>query len=193
MCDEHKEVSPHLEETARELLSNIFHPFWEGRKDVDKTPKRFVQMLQELAMPKEFEFTTFETENDEMVIVQDIPFVSLCAHHIAPFMGKAHIAYVPNKVVAGLSKFVRATEYMSKGLWSQEELNVSLANYLTDHLEPKGLAVIMQAEHTCMTIRGVRTHGSLTTTSTMLGCFADHNKLARQEFLSIIGLGGRNG
>jgi len=115
--------------------------------------------------------------------------VSLCAHHIAPFIGRAHIAYVPNTVIAGLSKFVRATNYMSRGLWCQEELTAALAKFLDAHLEPVGVAVIMQAEHTCMTIRGVKTAGSLTTTSSMMGCFGDHDKLARAEFLSTIGLG----
>lgn len=182
-------VSRRAEVLAEELLGLVFEPFWEGRNDVNNTPARHVRMLRELATPEEFEFTTFPTDIDEMVIIQDIPFVSLCAHHIAPFIGKAHIAYVPSTVIAGLSKFVRATDYMSKGLWCQEELTDALAKYLDAHLEPVGVAVIMQAEHTCMTIRGVKTSGSLTTTSSMMGCFGDHNKLARTEFLSTIGLG----
>lgn len=182
-------VDRRAEVLAEELLSLVFEPFWEGRSDVDNTPARYVKMLRELATPEEFEFTTFPAHIDEMVIIQDIPFVSLCAHHIAPFIGKAHIAYVPSTVIAGLSKFVRATEYMSKGLWTQEELTDALAKFLDEHLEPVGVAVIMQAEHTCMTIRGIKTHGTLTTTSAMLGCFGDHDKLARSEFLSTIGLG----
>ena len=181
-------VDRRLEVMAEELLSSIFEPFWDGRDDVDKTPERFVKMLKELAHAEEFNFTMFPSDNNEMVIVQDIPFVSLCAHHVAPFVGKAHIGYVPQGRVAGLSKLVRSVHYMSKGLWSQEDLTDSISAFLGDHLEPVGTAVVLQAEHTCMTIRGVRTHGSLTTTSSMTGCFADHDRLARSEFLSLVGL-----
>ena len=181
-------VDRRLEVMAEELLSSIFEPFWDGRDDVDKTPERFVKMLKELAHAEEFNFTMFPSDNNEMVIVQDIPFVSLCAHHVAPFVGKAHIGYVPQGRVAGLSKLVRSVNYMSKGLWSKEDLTDSISAFLGDHLEPVGTAVVLQAEHTCMTIRGVRTHGSLTTTSSMTGCFADHDRLARSEFLSLVGL-----
>lgn len=172
---------------ARNLLAGIF-PNMESRNDTGKTPERFVKMLRELAAREDFEFTTFASDSDEMVIVQDIPFVSLCAHHIAPFIGKVHIAYVPKGKIAGLSKFVRAVNFCAKGLWCQEELTNELTSYLEEHLDPVGVGVIMQAEHTCMTIRGVKTYGSLTTTSRMTGCFADHSKLARAEFMSIVGL-----
>ena len=111
-------VNDQLYELAEKLLSTVFNNTWEGRTDVEKTPKRYVEMLWELAHSNEFEFTVFESNNDEMVIVQDIPFVSLCAHHVAPFMGTAHIGYVPVKKQAGLSKLVRTVEYMSKGLWT---------------------------------------------------------------------------
>lgn len=181
-------VDDQLHVLAEKLLSTVFESTWEGRTDVDKTPKRYVEMLWELATPIEFDFTTFKSDNDEMVIVQDIPFVSLCAHHIAPFMGVAHIGYVPINNTAGLSKLVRTVEYMSKGLWSQEDLTDAISDFLSSHLVPLGTAVVMQAEHTCMTIRGVRTSGALTTTSSMTGCFADHDRLARTEFLSLIGL-----
>ena len=181
-------VDDRLHGLAKELLGTIFESTWEGRSDVAKTPKRFVEMLWELSAPEEFEFTTFESDNDEMVIVQDIPFVSLCAHHICPFMGVAHIGYVPTNKTAGLSKLVRTVEYMSKGLWSQEDLTDAISDFLISHLDPLGAAVVMQGEHTCMTIRGVKTSGALTTTSSMTGCFADHDRLARTEFLSLIGL-----
>jgi GTP cyclohydrolase I len=180
-------VDDYLHELAEKLLSTVFASTWEGRSDVAKTPKRFVDMLWELSTPEEFEFTTFKSNNDEMVIVQDIPFVSLCAHHISPFMGTAHVGYVPQGKLAGLSKLVRTIEYMSKGLWSQEDLTDAISDFLGSHLEPLGVAVVMQAEHTCMTIRGVKTSGALTTTSSMTGCFADHDRLARTEFLSLIG------
>ena len=172
---------------AENLLKSLF-PEIENRDDTEKTPARFVKMLRELGHRDDFEFTTFASESDEMVIVQDIPFVSLCAHHIAPFVGKVHIAYVPNGKIAGLSKFVRAVNYCAKGLWCQEDLTNELVDYLERHLDPIGVGVIAQAEHMCMTIRGVKTHGSLTTTSRMTGWFADHSKLARAEFMSIVGL-----
>ena len=187
-AERNKKVDAALENVAEKLLSTIFQDTWEGRSDVAKTPKRFVKMLWELSTPQEFEFTTFKSDNDEMVIIQDIPFVSLCAHHVSPFMGTAHIGYVPTDRTAGLSKIVRTVEYMSKGLWSQEDLTDAISDFLISHLEPLGVAVVMQAEHTCMTIRGVKTFGALTTTSSMTGCFADHDRLARTEFLSLIGL-----
>ena len=180
-------VNDQLYELAEKLLSTVFNNTWEGRTDVEKTPKRHVEMLWELAHSNEFEFTVFESNNDEMVIVQDIPIVSLYAHHIAPFMGTAHIGYVPVKKQAGLSKLVRTVEYMSKGLWTQEDLTDAISDFLTSHLDPLGTAVVMQATHTCMTIRGVKTSGALTTTSSMTGCFADHDRLARTEYLQLIG------
>ena len=158
-------VNDQLYELAEKLLSTVFNNTWEGRTDVEKTPKRYVEMLWELAHSNEFEF----------------PFVSLCAHHVAPFMGTAHIGYVPVKKQAGLSKLVRTVEYMSKGLWTQEDLTDAISDFLTSHLDPLGTAVVMQATHTCMTIRGVKTSGALTTTSSMTGCFADHDRLARTE------------
>jgi GTP cyclohydrolase I len=122
-----------------------------------------------------------------MVIVRDIPFVTLCAHHLVPFMGHAHVAYVPGSKLAGLSKFKRLVNYYSKGCWNQETLTQEIATALEEHLvDPVGVAVIMTAEHLCMTIRGAQSPGTTTTTSCMRGCFADHAKKARQEFLYLL-------
>lgn len=152
-----------------------------------KTPERFVKMLHELTTPQPFDFTTFDSEADEMIVVKDIDFVSVCAHHIVPFIGTAHIAYVPAGQIAGLSKFARTVKEMSKTLTVQEELTNDIANFLIDKLDPKGLAVVMEAEHLCMTIRGVQSPGTKTITSSMKGVFADHTRQARNEFLQLIG------
>lgn len=156
-------------------------PHFEG------TPVRFVRMLQELTSPKPFTFTVFPNDGmDEMVVVGPVSFVSLCAHHIIPFMGSAYIGYVPRDHVAGLSKIARTVKEFSKGLWVQEELTSTIADHIEEHLNPVGLATVLEAEHLCMTIRGVQSPGTLTTTSDMRGVFADHTRLARTEFLSII-------
>lgn len=174
---------------ARDLLVTLIGPP-DGKLtgDVAKTPERFVKGLVELIDPSpcKFDFTTFESDSDEMVVVSDIPFVTLCAHHVLPFTGVAHVGYVPNGRIAGLSKLARTVTYYSKGLNVQETLGQQIADHLEAHLKPLGVAVILEAEHTCMTIRGIKANGSRTTTSVMRGCFADHNRLARQEFLSIV-------
>jgi GTP cyclohydrolase I len=152
------------------------------------TPKRFARMLKELTTPEDFEFTTFDADGmQDMIVMQDIPFVSLCNHHIVPFIGVAHIAYVPRHKMVGLSKLARTVRYHSKALQVQEKLTHDIADYLVGHLDPLGVGVVMEAEHMCMTIRGVQTPGTKTTTSTMRGVFADHNRTAKAEFMSIIG------
>lgn len=157
-----------------------------------RTPERFMRLLQNMTATEEFNFTVFDNEADldEMIIIQDIPFYSLCAHHIVPFFGKAHIAYIPGDCIAGLSKFARAVAYNAKGLWVQEHLTDSIANFLEDHLRPKGLAVVLTGEHLCMSMRGAQVPGTRTTSSSMRGVFLDPSKKARDEFLSII-YGGR--
>lgn len=151
-----------------------------------KTPARFVRMLRELTTPQDFEFTTFPATKQDMVVVRDIPFVSVCNHHVVPFIGVAHIAYVPNQKVAGLSKFSRMVHYYAKQLQVQEELTDDIADALEEKLEPMGIGVILEAEHLCMTIRGVQTPGTKTITATMRGVFADHSKTAKQEFMQYI-------
>lgn len=150
------------------------------------TPKRLVKMLHELTTPEPFNFTTFESDSDEMIIVKDITFSSLCAHHTAPFVGRAHIGYVPDGRIAGLSKFARAVRYCAKAFTVQEELTSDIYIMLEDRLSPQGLAVVLEAEHMCMTIRGVQAPGTKTITSKMGGVFAQHDRLARQEFLNLI-------
>lgn len=179
-----------LEEDVRDLLQRIIGEDF-SQEHLQDTPKRFLKMLQELTSPVDYGFTLFNnTENvDEMVVVQDIPFYTLCAHHVLPFYGKASIAYIPQARIAGLSKLARAVQYYSKGLRVQEELTNKVANFLNGALQPRGVGVVMQAEHLCMAMRGVQTPGTLTTTSAMRGVFLDPQRGARQEFLSLIGKG----
>lgn len=156
-----------------------------------KTPARFVKALRELTSPDEnWEFTTFDTLSDEMVVVRDIRFASLCRHHVLPFMGVCHVAYVPNGQLAGLSKIPRLVSACSASLNTQEELTSEIALKLLDKLNPLGVGVMMEAEHTCMTIRGALAPGTLTYTGCMRGVFADHAKTAKAEFMSRID-GGR--
>lgn len=151
-----------------------------------KTPERFVKMLRELTTPEKFEFTTFPSTSDEMIIVRNIPFTSSCSHHIIPFIGMAHIGYVPNYLIAGLSKFARAVRFFSRQLQVQEELTNDIANFLEEQLDPMGVAVVMEAEHLCMTVRGAQSPGTKTYTAAMRGVFSDHTKTAKAEFLGRI-------
>jgi GTP cyclohydrolase I len=155
------------------------------------TPRRFATMLADMCDREslKFKFTTFENKNkaDEMVTMTGITFYTLCNHHVVPFFGKAHIAYIPDKKLVGLSKLARTVEYFAKGLWVQEDLTIAIADFLTEQLDPLGVAVVMQAEHMCMTMRGVEMPGTLTTTSAMRGVFADHDRTAKQEFMTLIG------
>lgn len=157
-----------------------------GDVHLQGTAERWVKMMKELTTPEEYTFTTFPSEGDEMIIIKDIPFTSLCAHHLVPFVGVCHIGYVPFQQMAGLSKFARLVKANSRDLTVQERLTTAIAADLERKLEPLGVAVYMEAEHMCMTIRGVQTPGTKTITSHMAGVFADHSKLARSEFLAMI-------
>jgi GTP cyclohydrolase I len=148
------------------------------------TPARFVAMLRELTTPKPIKWKTFPNDGmDEMIIVRNIPFVSLCNHHVIPFIGKADIGYVPDVSVAGLSKFARVVHHFSRALQVQERLTMQIADYLVENLQPRGVGVVMEAEHLCMTIRGVQAPGTKTYTAAMKGVFADHSRTAKMEFL----------
>lgn len=157
-----------------------------------ETPRRAALAWLELTEGEAFKATTFKNVDiDQMVVCQDIPFYSLCAHHLLPFFGKAHVAYIPEGELLGLSKLARAVEHFSRGLSVQEELTKDVMDFLIETLEPKGAAVVMQGNHMCMQMRGVERPG-LTTTSAMNGVFLDPTKEARAEFFSIIN-GGNHG
>jgi GTP cyclohydrolase I len=152
------------------------------------TPERFVIMLQELTTPTPIKWKTFNNDGtDEMIIERDIPFVSLCNHHVIPFFGVAHIGYVPGEKLVGLSKLARVVQHFAHGLQLQERLTKQVAEFLEDGLAPRGLAVVLEAEHMCMTIRGVKSPGTKTYTASMTGVFNDHARTAKAEFLNRIG------
>jgi GTP cyclohydrolase I len=164
----------------------------DGWAQVDKdhrerTPARMLKMFQQMCVREEFDFTTFPAKNQDMIVLGPIPFYTMCAHHTAPFFGNAFIGYVPEATIAGLSKFVRAVQYCAKGFHVQEDLTHDIAAYINGHLDPKGVATVLRAEHLCMAMRGVQQPGVVTTTSAMLGVFGDHSRTAKAEFMSIIG------
>jgi GTP cyclohydrolase I len=162
-------------------LIKIGVPFNSER---DKTPERFLKYLLDQHTPVTFEFTIFPSTYSGMVDVKDIPFVSVCEHHLLPFFGKCHIAYIPDQQVAGLSKLPRTVELCAKGLWTQEHLTQAILKFIREKLNPKGLIVVMDAEHTCMTLRGACATGSTTRTCLYDGVFQNFD--ARSEFLNSI-------
>jgi len=176
------------EQAAEALLIMLgVYQYGDTTSHMADTPRRFVQSLRELTTSdKDWKFTTFPATSDEMVVVSQIPFYTLCAHHVIPFYGYAHIGYVPDELIAGLSKFARLVKNMAKGLWVQEELTGAVADGIEAHLNPKGVAVVLEGEHMCMSMRGVQTPGAITTTSSMRGVFGDHGRTAKQEFMQII-------
>jgi GTP cyclohydrolase I len=177
------------EELAAELLKRVYPNFNPHDQHSTATPRRFVESLRELCNdePYQFYFTTFKTDVQNMIVLGPIPFYTLCAHHVVPFHGKVWIGYVPNDLMAGLSKFARAVKYCSKGMWVQEELTRHIHTFIEKHLEPRGLAVVVKAEHMCMSMRGVQTPGVITTTAEMSGVFGDHTRTAKAEFMQWIG------
>lgn len=151
------------------------------------TPRRVVKMYRELFIEEPWSFTTFPkpTEHGGIVLVRDIPFTSLCAHHWLPFTGVGHVAYIPSDKIAGLSKLARALQHFCYGPTVQEEIGERTAAFLEEHLKPIGVAVVLKANHSCMEIRGVKAHGSETVTSHLKGCFYKEAE-ARAEFFSLL-------
>ncbi|MEV0134004.1 GTP cyclohydrolase I FolE [Dactylosporangium sp. NPDC050688] len=151
-----------------------------------ETPARMVRMYAELLSPRPFNFTTFPNDEnyDELVLARGIPLTSVCEHHMLPFTGQAHVGYLPGKRILGLSKLARVVEHFARRPQVQERLTKQIADWLQKQLEPKGVGVVIQAEHSCMTLRGVQAVGSQTVTSTLLGCLRD-NPGSRAEFLTL--------
>lgn len=161
-----------------------------SRDGLDETPFRVVKAFLEYTQgyredPSQHLLKTFDVDHDEIVLVKDIPFNSLCEHHFAPFFGKAHIAYIPQGKITGLSKFARLTDGFAKRFQVQERLTSQIAEAIDTVLEPLGVAVIIEAEHYCMCGRGVGKKGATTVTSVMKGAFKD-NAEARAELLQLI-------
>jgi len=155
------------------------------------TPKRFVSMLDELTKCRDclgtcMKWKVFEDSIDQMITIKNIPFNSVCNHHVVPFVGYAHVGYVPGTHIAGLSKFSRVVHHFARRLQVQEGLTYDVAEFLETQLQPRGVIVVMEAEHLCMTIRGVQTPGTTTRTVETRGVFSDHSKTAKMEFLAAI-------
>ena len=160
------------------------------RKDIASTPARVASMYEEILSgqfknPEDELEVILEQRHDELILLRDIPLYSLCEHHLLPFIGKAHVAYIPNKRITGLSKIARVVEVLSRRLQVQERLTKEIADAIMKKLKPKGVMVVIEAEHLCMSMRGVRKPGTVTATSVVRGIFRKNQK-TRQETLSLI-------
>ncbi|PLT34868.1 GTP cyclohydrolase I FolE [Bacillus sp. V5-8f] len=178
-----------IEKAVRMILEAVGEdPDREGLLD---TPKRVAKMYEEVFSgldqdPKEYFETIFGEDHEELVLVKDIPFYSVCEHHLVPFYGKAHVAYIPrNGRVTGLSKLARAVEAVSRRPQLQERITSTVANSIMENLEPHGVMVVVEAEHMCMTMRGVKKPGAKTVTSAVRGVFAEDAR-SRAEVLAFI-------
>jgi GTP cyclohydrolase I len=167
---------PRIEAAVREILAAVGED--PGRDGLLDTPARVARMYEEIFAglkgdPDDLLQVTFEANHDEMVMVRDIPFASVCEHHLVPFIGRAHVAYIPNDDgrITGLSKVARVVDAYAKRPQVQERLTTQIADTLTRTLEPKGVLVVISAEHLCMSMRGVRKPGSTTVTSAVRGLF----------------------
>lgn len=169
---------------AADLLSALGLPI--DSDDMAETPRRMAHALAELLQPPAFDFTTFaNTENyDELVLVRDIPVRSVCEHHMLPFVGVAHVGYLPGERILGLSKLARVVEFYARRAQTQERLTRQVAEHLETHLEPLGVGVVVEAEHTCMSLRGAGVRGSRTVTSALLGELRS-SPSSRAEFLGL--------
>lgn len=154
-----------------------------------ETPRRVANAYAEMLTPREFELTTFPNDEgyDELVLARNIPVQSLCEHHMLPFQGVAHVGYLPGERILGLSKLARVVELFARDLQVQERLTKQVADWLQDQLAPKGVGVVIEAEHQCMSLRGVRAIGSKTVTSALHGMLRD-SPSSRQEFFALTGI-----
>jgi GTP cyclohydrolase I len=155
------------------------------------TPARMARAYADLLTPREFNLTTFANDEgyDELVVARSIPIRSVCEHHLLPFVGVAHVGYLPGARILGLSKLARVVELFAHGPQVQERLTRQVADWLTTHLHPRGVGVVIEAEHLCMTLRGVQAVGAKTITSTLLGTLREDPR-SRAEFFTLAGCGG---
>jgi GTP cyclohydrolase IA len=156
------------------------------------TPRRMARAYAELFTSRPFDLTTFPNEEgyDELVLARSIPVRSVCEHHLLPFFGVAHVGYLPGERILGLSKLARVVEHFARRPQVQERLTKQVADWLDEQLRPKGVGVVIEAEHTCMSLRGVLAVGSNTVTSTLLGSLREDPR-SRQEFFTLAGMGDR--
>jgi GTP cyclohydrolase I len=185
---------PRIEKAVREILEAIGED--ADREGLLRTPERVAEMFEEIFAgladdPADHLAVTFAADHDEMIMVKDIPLYSMCEHHLIPFLGRAHVAYIPNANgrIAGLSKLARLVESYARRPQVQERLTSQIADHLDERLAPRGVLVVVEAEHLCMSMRGVQKPGSTTVTSAVRGLFRD-NPATRAEAMAFIH-GGR--
>jgi GTP cyclohydrolase I len=174
------------ERAAADLLSAVGADL--GSESLAGTPRRVAALYAELLTPAPFDATTFPNDGnyDELVVAREIPFHSLCEHHLLPFVGVAHVGYLPGERILGLSKLARVLDHYARALQVQERLTAQVADWLERELEPKGVGVVIEAEHLCMSLRGVQKQGASTVTSALRGIVRDDPR-TRQEFLALSG------
>lgn len=181
-----------LEKSVTEILRLLGED--PAREGLEKTPLRVARSLEFLTKgyaedPKKvINGALFTEEYSEMIVLKDLDFFSLCEHHILPFFGKAHVAYIPKHRIVGVSKLARLVDVFARRLQVQERLTTQIANMLMDELDPQGVAVVLRAEHLCMRMRGVEKQNSMVLTSAMLGVFRTHHE-TRQEFMTLVNSG----
>jgi GTP cyclohydrolase I len=175
---------PRAQRAARELLLALGADLESS--GLADTPRRMADAYAELLAPQPFRATTFPNDDgyDEMIVARAIPFHSLCMHHLLPFHGVAHVGYLPGERIVGLSKLGRVVELFARDLQIQERLTTQIGDWLQRELEPKGVGVVLEAEHMCMSLRGVQKSGARTVTSALHGLIRDDAR-TRQEFLAL--------
>jgi GTP cyclohydrolase I len=175
---------PSAERAVRDLLLALGRD--PSSPHLTDTPRRVAESLKEMLTPREFDLTTFPNDEnyDELVLARSIPVQSLCEHHMLPFTGVAHVGYLPGERILGLSKLARVVELFACDLQVQERLTVQVANWLQENLAPKGVGVVIEAEHMCMSMRGVQARGSRTITSAVHGVLREDAR-SRQEFFAL--------
>lgn len=186
--DQHPVDLPRIEKAVREILAAVGEN--PDREGLLETPARVARMYAELFAglkldPARHLKKTFSERYDEMVLVKDISFCSMCEHHLLPFLGKAHVGYLPRGKVVGLSKLARVVEEISHQPQVQERMTHQIADLMQTELDPKGVIVVLEAEHTCMSIRGIKKPGALTITSAVRGLFKT-NESSRAEAMALI-------
>ena len=190
--------SPTIRSTLKRNIRSTIKILGEDltREGLQKTPSRYAKAMEFLTSGYSLDVdqivgeALFKEESKEIVLIRDIELYSLCEHHLLPFYGKAHVAYIPNEKIIGLSKVPRIVDVFARRLQVQERLTQQISNELMRVLQPIGVAVVIEAHHLCMMMRGVEKQGSSTITSSMLGAFRD-NATTRKEFLHLLSLGNR--